>query len=133
MSRLFPGLTACLLTLSLALPLRAGEAIPITGDAITALLAGNTAIGVWNGDDYRQYFDPSGTTYYAPKGQRSTRGKWRVSEDGQAYESWWNGAEDNWETWWLAREDDRLVWIGHEGQTYPFEIVAGQQLVWPED
>jgi hypothetical protein len=108
------------------------NSVRVTGDNITTLLAGQTAIGIWGDDTYRQYFDPSGTTFYAPKGKRTTRGKWRVSDDGLSYESWWSGDDDNWEVYGVFRDANGLVWIDPDGVRYPFEVVEGQQLVWPE-
>ncbi len=113
-------------------PLPEEAFVRISGDEITSILAGHTAIGTWGDDEYRQYFDLSGTTFYAPKGKRTTRGKWRLSEDGTRYESWWSGDEDNWEFYDVGRTLSGLVWVDPDGVHYPFEMVDGQQLVWPE-
>ncbi|MEM9604848.1 MAG: hypothetical protein AAGA11_18430 [Pseudomonadota bacterium] len=108
------------------------DASRITGADIDALLSGRTAIGEWGDDTYRQYFDPSGTTFYAPKGKRTTRGSWRVSESGSHYESWWSGSDDNWEAYEIIRVSDGLAWRDPKGQLYPFAMLDGQQLVWPD-
>jgi len=101
----------------------------ITGNDITALLAGNTAIGKWASDDYRQWFAPDGSTIYAAFGKRSTLGAWRISADGTQYESWWSG--NLWEAYRILSRDDQLYWVTPEGAELPFEIVDGQQLNWP--
>lgn len=65
---------------------------------IKALLTGNTAVGVWDGVNYRQYFDADGSTIYAQEGARSTLGQWRV-QDGE-YQSIWPRDAD-WEGWFV--------------------------------
>ncbi|MEM7438715.1 MAG: hypothetical protein AAF393_03880 [Pseudomonadota bacterium] len=102
----------------------------LTAAEITTLLSGKTAIGVWAGADYRQWFSEDGSTIYAPKGQRSTVGKWRVDANTNLYESWWNG--DLWETYGIVRADDQLFWTDPTGERHLFEVLDGQQLIWPE-
>ena len=104
----------------------------LSGEEITLLLSGRTAVGVWGSDAYRQFFEPGGVTYYAPRGKRSTRGLWRISVDGTRYESWWAGPADNWETYGVAVGAAGYVWIEPDGRSHPFEMLDGQQLVWPD-
>ena len=128
------ALAAALAVTSFLWP-RGGETLPgraLSGHEIKHLLTGNTAIGFWGEDHYRQFFDKSGATYYAPRGKRSTRGKWRVTRDNAAYESWWTGAEDNWERFDLRLTSDGYAWVDGAGMLHGFELVAGQQLVWDE-
>ena len=110
-----------------ALPALAQEN-PLNQTEILNLLSGNTAVGLWQGTDYRQWFGADGSTIYAPKGQRSTLGKWRVTSDG-VYESWWSG--DEWESYRVRLTEQTYVWVDAIGQEHPFSIVPGQQLVWP--
>ena len=70
----------------------AAQSVKLQTLEITALLLGNTAVGTWAGANYRQYFDPDGTTIYAVDGSRSTLGEWRV-QDG-TYESLWQNAAE---------------------------------------
>jgi len=109
-----------------------GRMQPPTHDEISDLLIENTVIGEWNGDPYRQYFMADGTTFYAAKGKRSTRGKWRVSADGNSYESWWTGPDTNWESFSIMRTNEGLAWVDSAGVIYPFNLLTGEQLVWEE-
>ena len=114
---------------------RGGETLPgraLTKVEIKNLLIENTAIGRWGDDDYRQYFSGTGVTYYAPRGKRSTRGKWRIPADGGGYESWWNGPEDNWERFGVRLTGKGYAWSDAEGTLHPFEMLDGQKLVWDE-
>ena len=101
----------------------------ITGSEIIAMLAGNTAIGEWANDDYRQWFAADGSTIYAAFGKRSTLGAWRISEDGSRYESWWSG--QHWEAYSILEREQQFYWVTTKGEELPFEIVEGQQLSWP--
>ena len=58
------------------------DPVPLTAGEIEILLAGNTALGDWQGDTYRQYFATDGATIYAVEGRRSARGR-RADLDGQ--------------------------------------------------
>ena len=118
-------LAACLMPA----PLAAQEA-GLTAAEIEAMLRGNTAVGVWAGTPYRQWFAEDGDTIYAPKGQRSTRGKWRVNAEADLYESWWSG--DLWEAYGVVRDGDVLYWTDPAGERHAFEMVEGQQLVWED-
>ena len=110
----------------------AGRMQPLTKADITTLLSENTVIGEWNGTPYRQYFMADGVTYFAPKDAGATRGKWRVSKDGNNYQSWWTGPGENWEDFALMRTAEGLAWVDETGGIFPFEVLTGQQLVWQE-
>ena len=56
---------ACLL-LILIVPAAHAEPVPLSAGEIKALLSGNTCIGTWRGDPYKQYFAADGSTIYAP-------------------------------------------------------------------
>ena len=101
---------------------------PITGEELRQRLSGNTAIGQWFDDTYRQWFAEDGTTIYAPKGKRSSRGQWRVSTDGQNYQSQWGNG--TWETYGVIEDNGQLFWTTSEGDRNKFELVEGQKLTW---
>ncbi|KMW59012.1 hypothetical protein AIOL_003993 [Candidatus Rhodobacter oscarellae] len=106
-----------------------GAERPIRGDRIAELLNGNTVLGIWGGDPYRQYFTAAGETIYAVEGQRSTLGRWRIGEHGD-FESQW-GAEP-WERYPIVTIDEELHWVAQSGARLPFKILPGEQLVWPQ-
>lgn len=116
------------LALVAAAPLAFAEDVKLTATEIADLLRGHTAIGMWQGTPYRQYFNADGSTIYAAKDQRSTLGKWRVDSTRDLYESWWDGSD--WEVWGIIRRDGQLYWTGPGIEAEPFEILDGQQLVW---
>ena len=99
----------------------------LTAREIDTLLSGKTAIGVWAGSEYRQYFNPDGSTIYAQYGSRSALGKWRVDASTNQYESWWETS--GWESWGVTQENGTYYWTGN-GEKFAFEIVNGQQLIW---
>ena len=119
---------ACLLSISaLFFVGSCKKSSAINADEITTLLAGKTAIGVWAGSEYRQYFNPDGSTIYAQYGSRSALGKWRVNTDTNQYESWWESS--GWESWRVTLENGTYYWVG-DGGKFAFEVVEGQQLIW---
>lgn len=102
------------------------QSVKLRGSDIGILLSGNTAVGIWEGNAYRQYFDPDGTTIYAQDGARSTRGKWRIQ--GEEYQSIWpNDAE--WEGWFVMEYAGQWFWVSKSTPPTPFDVVEGQQLV----
>ena len=118
------------LVLLAAAPLAPADEVRLTATEIGDLLRGRTAIGTWQGTPYRQYFYADGTTIFAPKGQRSTRGEWRIDPARDVYESWWEGP--GWEAWSVIRREGSLYWTGSGIEPEPFVMVDGQDLVWPE-
>lgn len=113
--------------MALAVPAHA-QAVKLKAHEIDALLSGNTAIGKWDGADYRQYFDPDGTTIYAQTGARSTRGEWRTDMDKDEYQSIWPRDAD-WEGWFVMEWDGTFYWVSKKTPPTPFELVEGEQLV----
>ena len=104
----------------------AAQSVKLQTLEITALLSGNTAVGTWAGANYRQYFDPDGTTIYAVDGSRSTLGEWRVQDD--TYESLWqNDAE--WEGWFVMEFGGDFYWVSKKTPPTPFSVLDGNQLV----
>ncbi|MFT4742202.1 MAG: hypothetical protein ACI91Z_000173 [Yoonia sp.] len=109
----------------LAMPATA-QSVKLQNHEITALLSGNTAVGTWDGVNYRQYFDPDGTTIYAAEGLRSTSGEWRVQND--TYESiWQNDAE--WEGWFVMEFGGDFYWVSKATPPTLFTLLSGEQMV----
>ncbi|MGX9354763.1 hypothetical protein ACS3SW_06255 [Roseobacteraceae bacterium S113] len=104
------------------------QSVKLKGKEIRILLSGNTAVGRWAGERYRQYFGADGVTIYAQEGARSTRGQWRVDDEAQEYQSIWpNDAE--WEGWFVMEYGGTFYWVSKTTPPTPFEIFEGQQLV----
>lgn len=116
-----------LLFLLIAAPAPAEQ---LSGADIRALLAGNTAIGVWLGAPYRQLFRSDGTTIYAQKGSRSALGNWRINPATEAFETLWPGG--GWTAYGVHQEDGTLFWSETGDDRHPFKMLDGQQLVWPD-
>lgn len=118
------------LSLLASAPLAFAGDVKLTASEIVDLLRGKTAVGFWQGTPYRQFFNADGSTIYAAKGQRSTLGKWRVDPSQDLYESWWEGS--GWEAWSVIRRDGKLYWTGAGVEAIAFQMLDGQQLVWPD-
>ncbi|MCY4179739.1 MAG: hypothetical protein OXC60_16380 [Litoreibacter sp.] len=104
------------------------QAVKLQGHEIHALLDGNTAIGRWEGEAYRQFFGPDGVTIYAQEGARSARGEWRIDEAAQEYQSIWPGDQD-WEGWFVMEYGGTFYWVSKTTPPTPFRMLEGQQLV----
>lgn len=102
------------------------QAVKLKPHEIEVLLSGNTAVGVWDGVDYRQYFDPDGSTIFAQEGTRSTRGEWRI--DGEEYQSIWPGDTD-WEGWFVMEFAGDFYWVSKSTPPTVFTVLEGEQLV----
>lgn len=106
------------------------DAVVVKADEIKELLTGNTAIGNWNGTEYRQYFHANGTTIYSTRNSRSSLGKWRVDATNGTYQSLWN--EGKWDSYTILRDGEDLLWLDAGQVTYSFRVLSGQQLVWSQ-
>ncbi len=102
------------------------QSVKLRSDEIGFLLTGNTAVGVWNGENYRQYFGADGSTIYAQDGSRSALGEWRV--EGEEYQSRWPGDAD-WEGWFVMEYAGIWFWVSKSTPPTPFEVLEGEQLV----
>ena len=102
------------------------QAVKLKPHEIEVLLSGNTAVGVWEGVNYRQYFDPDGSTIFAQEGARSTRGEWRI--DGEEYQSIWPGDTD-WEGWFVMEFAGDFYWVSKSTPPTVFTVLEGEQLV----
>jgi hypothetical protein len=113
--------------LALATPASA-QSVKLQAHEIEALLSGNTAIGTWAGENYRQYFDPDGSTIYAQEGARSARGDWRIDEARDEYQSIWP-RDPEWEGWFIMEYAGDFFWVSKSTPPTPFKIIDGEQLV----
>ncbi len=104
-----------------------GELVLVSAAEIETALSGNTAIGNWLGEQYQQYFDPSGDTTYLPDTGQSSIGQWRINVESGQYESLWGPARV-WDTYDVFRDGDEWFWTGGGVELSPFTIVAGNQL-----
>jgi len=105
----------------------------LTASEIKQLLTGNTAVGHWVDHNYRQYFGDDGATIYAQEHTRSSLGKWRVNQENNHYESWWERA--GWGAGYsITLKDNVYYWVSSVGSTEPqaFEVVPGSQLIFNE-
>ena len=102
------------------------QAVKLKPHEIEVLLSGNSAVGVWDGGDYRQYFDPDGSTIFAQEGTRSTRGEWRI--DGEEYQSIWPGDTD-WEGWFVMEFAGDFYWVSKSTPPTVFAVLEGEQLL----
>ena len=105
-----------------------GQSVKLSGDDIRTLLTGNTAIGRWEGQNYRQYFGADGVTIYSQDGAKSTRVEWRVDDEVQEYQSIWPNDAD-WEGWFVMEFSGDYYWVSKKTPPTPYELVEGEQLV----
>jgi len=101
------------------------DAVKLTAAQIDTLLSGNTAVGTWSGNGYRQYFDASGATLYLAEGAPPDRGKWRINAETDQYESWWE--RSNWAGYTIVMTNEGYAWL-NRGALEPFELLAGDRL-----
>lgn len=100
----------------------------VSAQELEAALAGNTIIGNWVGENYRQFFDENGFTTYRPiETGRDSTGEWRVNVDTGLYESLWND-RGPWEEYEVHRDGDTWFWTGEGVELSEFTIVEGNQL-----
>ncbi len=108
------------------------QSVKLTAQEISVLLTGNTAVGVWEGAKYRQFFNEDGSTIYAQEGSRSAIGEWRIDPERDEYQSIWPRDAD-WEGWYVMEYLGSYFWVSKRTPPTPFSVVAGQQLVAPKD
>jgi hypothetical protein len=102
------------------------QSVKLSGTEIDILLSGNTAVGIWEGAPYRQYFAPDGVTIFSKPEALSTRGEWRVEAD--EYQSLWPGDSD-WEGWFVMEYAGDWFWVSKTTPPTPFEVLEGDQMV----
>lgn len=106
------------------------EPVVVSAAEIKTFLTGNTIRGTWSGNEYRQYFNPNGLTIYATRRSQSALGKWRVNDETNEYESWWESSD--WSGYGVTRDGDQFFWNSKDLQPQPFKIIPGQKLVWTD-
>lgn len=104
----------------------AAQSVKLQEHEITALLSGNTAVGVWGEAPYRQYFDPDGVTIFAEDGAGEALGEWRV-QDGELQALWPGDAE--WSGWFVMEYAGDFYWVSKTTPPTPFEVRTGDQRV----
>ncbi len=104
------------------------QSVKLSANEIEILLSGNTAVGLWEGTAYRQYFDADGSTIFAQDGARSALGEWRVDADTGEYQSLWP-SDAAWESWLVMEYGGTWFWVSKTTPPTPFEMLDGQQLV----
>ncbi|WP_427854390.1 hypothetical protein [Gymnodinialimonas phycosphaerae] len=103
-------------------------AVQLDAEEVTQLLSGNTAVGLWEGTPYRQYFGTDGVTLFAQPDARTTRGEWRVDPENDEYQSLWPG-DTEWEGLLVMIWMDEYYWLSRTTPPTPFEVLEGEQLV----
>lgn len=103
------------------------QSIKLSASEIEILLTGNTAVGVWEGVPYRQYFGDDGVTIYAQDGARSARGEWRVDAEADEYQSIWANDPD-WQGWFVMEYAGDWYWVSRTTPPTPFSVLNGEQL-----
>ena len=103
------------------------QSVKLSADEIEILLTGNTAMGVWEGVPYRQFFGEDGVTIFAHEGARSSRGEWRVDAEVDEYQSIWPNDTD-WEGWYVMEFAGDWYWVSKVTPPTPFSVVDGDQL-----
>ena len=124
-----PFLFACALVFAAGSAM--AQSVKLSADQISELLTGNTAIGVWEGVPYRQFFAADGSTIYAQAQARSTLGQWRVDSERDEYQSIWP-RDVEWEGWYIMEYAGAYYWVSKATPPTPFQVVAGEQLVHPD-
>lgn len=115
----------------LGAPVLAGESgnhaagtVQVTAAQIEKLLSGNTIRGTWGGTGYTQYYGEGGFTVYIPDGGPPSRGKWRVKEDTDQYDSWWENT--GWTPYTVVMTNNGYAWVNKDSLEH-FEVLEGKQ------
>ena len=99
--------------------------VQATAAQIDELLRGNTITGTWSGSTYSQYFGDNGLTVYIEDGRPPSRGKWRVKNDTNEYDSWWE--QTGWTPYTVMMTNDGYAWV-NGGKLEPFKVLEGKQV-----
>lgn len=119
------------LALMLATPIFA-QSVKLTTAEISTLLTGNTAVGVWEGVKYRQFFNEDGSTVYAQEGRRSSLGEWRIDANRDEYQSIWAG-DLEWEGWYVMEYLGTYFWVSKRTPPTAFKMLEGKRLSMSKD
>lgn len=88
-------------------------------EGLSEYLTGNILIGTWGKSNTRQYFAPSGSTWYQEEDNPQSHGTWRVKDDGKYCSVWPPSRAESCYT--VTFIDDVLFW--HSGRNrYPSAI-----------
>ena len=98
--------------------------VAMTEEEFNQLLSGNTMRGVWAGNTYQQYFDPSGDTIYQEQGKPETSGTWRINAQAE-FCSIWPPSTDEY-CYNVVKDGDTLLWSDGQGNTYPATTEQGK-------
>jgi len=109
------------LALMFATPLFA-QSVKLTAAEISTLLTGNTAVGVWEGAKYRQFFNEDGSTIYAKEGGRFLLGEWQIDVSRDEYQSIWAG-DVEWEGWYVMEYLGTYFWVSKRTPPTPFKML----------
>ena len=101
------------------------EEVALTAAEIQDLLTGNTVSGTWNGTPYKSFYGADGVIIYAPRGGAKARGKWRVDNQKNVLESWWQ--HTGWTAYPVVRTDTGYAWIFASAK-HGFQVENGQQI-----
>ena len=129
---ILPSLRIELATLAVLLALGTPPAhanpIRLKSAEILATLSGNSVVGTWGSTEFRQYFDPNGSTVYRPRTGNQANGAWRVRDD--LYCSTWPPTDS--ETCYsITRDGDTLTWQATDGgNPHPSTLIKGKALDW---
>jgi hypothetical protein len=116
----------CAVALTVFAAAAEAQSVKLRGDEIVILLSGNTAVGMWDGHAYRQYFDADGTTVFADGEAPSSCGTWRV--EGDEYQSI-EGVDADWEGRFVMEYGGQWFWVSKTVPPTPFEVIEGNTLV----
>lgn len=96
---------------------------------VTNALSGNTIIGTWDGRNYRQYFHAKGWTLYKEDGKPSSRGAWRIANNGHFCSRWPPQLGES--CYEAIVKDNQVVWRGVESgdEQPPALIEKGRHLM----
>jgi hypothetical protein len=101
------------------------QSVKLGTSDMSALLTGNTAVGLWDGVPYRQYFGPDGVTIFAPLDAKPEHGQWRLQND--EFQSKWPDDED-WEGWYIMEYAGVWHWVSKSTPPTQFEMLEGNHL-----
>ena len=108
------------------------QSVKLTTAEISTLLMGNTAVGVWEGVKYRQFFNRDGSVIFAQESSESTLGEWRIDVSRDEYQSIWAGDVEG-EGWYVMEYLGTYFWVSKRTPPTPFKVLKGQRLVIPKD
>jgi len=102
-----------------------GAAEPMRQSEFQELILGNTMIGEWAGQPYKQFFNADQTTIYQEENHPPTNGTWRINEQGQYCSVWPPNPQEA--CYNVTREGDNMLWES-EDNVYPATVVDGNQM-----